>query len=240
MSSKKFSNDFPADRSNPSNHPPNARDSPASPSPLDPTRESAAPPSRRTDAGPSPAATDAATDAATESDLDRGREAYRAGKLALEQGSYRQAADLLEAARDCIPTRSRLGGELQIWLTTAYQAMGRQEQALSVCRAACKHPSYNTRQQARQLLAILEAPPLASNLPKVPIPDLGNLGDDGANARAGAGASDRPVRRKRASKPKPVIQETDWSQVNAGDNYFLWVAIAAIALLLGGAAIGVL
>ena len=47
---------------------------------------------------------------------------YKAGKNAFERGQYRRSVQHLENARENINLNSRLGGEIQIWLVTVYQA----------------------------------------------------------------------------------------------------------------------
>ena len=66
---------------------------------------------------------------------------YQAGKSAFEGGHYRQSVQHLEKASALVDRNSRLGGEIQIWLVTAYEAAGQRNEALSLCKQLDRHPS---------------------------------------------------------------------------------------------------
>jgi hypothetical protein len=160
-----------------------------------------------------------------------GRDAFAIGCDAFERGRYRDAVDCLEMARELIPERTGLGGEVKMWLVTAYEAAGDRDRALSLCRQACQHPAIETRQKARRLLAILEAPRLVIRPEwRTTIPDLAHL-DEGDRS---GGFDNLPRKPKSVPRqdftPKPV----DRSQVNLEDNRFIWVVLAlTVAILLG-------
>ena len=157
---------------------------------------------------------------------------YRSGRSAFERGRYRQSVKHLETAKDLVEKNTRLGGEVQIWLATAYQALGQQQNAIALCKQLIRHPSWETRKQSRRLLEILEAPQLKSNLEgSIEIPDMSRIEDN-----------ERPIKilqtqssssRKsptRESVPEPI----DLTGVNTQENGFLWVALIAIAAILSG------
>ncbi|MEM6500377.1 MAG: tetratricopeptide repeat protein [Cyanobacteria bacterium P01_C01_bin.89] len=102
------------------------------------------------------------------------------GKAAYESGRYRDAINTLETAAGVMQNPiSPLGGEISVWLVTAYEALGLRDSALGLCRKLCTHPDFTVRKQARRLLEILEAPQL--NRPKewmTEIPDLSSLEED--------------------------------------------------------------
>jgi hypothetical protein len=128
---------------------------------------------------------------------------------------------------------SRLGGEVQIWLVTAYEALGQRSDALTLCRELSRHPDLQTRKQGRRLLYILEAPRLTTR-PEwlTQIPDLTNLSDSDARDRPTA-ATISPA--KLIEKPAFQLEDiVDPERVNVQDNRFIWVALGAIALVLGG------
>ncbi|MGB8691843.1 MAG: hypothetical protein WCD53_31575 [Microcoleus sp.] len=156
---------------------------------------------------------------------------YQAGKVAFEGGQYAKAVQSLETASGLVDRNSRLGGEVQIWLVTAYQASGNTEGAIGLCRQLTRHPSLETRKQAKRLLFILEAPKLS--IPPewmVKIPDLAALEENQAISFQASPNADIKY-----AKPKPVVPEpVDLSQVNTKDNRFIWVALIAIVLILGG------
>jgi tetratricopeptide (TPR) repeat protein len=99
--------------------------------------------------------------------------AYAMGQAAFERGQYREATDSFQQALALSPANSELGGAIQIWLVTAYDAAGQREEALDLCRQLRTHGDYDTRQQSKRLLYILEAPKLQSR-PEwlTQIPDL--------------------------------------------------------------------
>ena len=156
---------------------------------------------------------------------------YQAGKRAFERGEYRAAVQHLETANAHVGLNSRLGGEVQIWLVTAYQAVGQQEEAIALCKKLTRYPSLSTRQQARRLLVILEAPKLHTR-PEwvIEIPDLDRLPESDRQDRRGSSTAVKSTPRKRPE----TIEIVDLSQVNTKDNQFIWVALIGIFLTLGG------
>jgi tetratricopeptide (TPR) repeat protein len=87
-------------------------------------------------------------------------EPYALGQAAFERGQYREAIQRFQEALSFTQESSAAGGKIQIWLVTAYEAVGQTEEALVLCRQLRSHSSYETRQQSKQLLYILEAPKL--------------------------------------------------------------------------------
>ncbi|NEQ28041.1 MAG: hypothetical protein F6K28_55440, partial [Microcoleus sp. SIO2G3] len=85
---------------------------------------------------------------------------YQAGKTAFERGDYRQSVQALEKAVSLVARNTRVGGEMQFWLVTAYQAAEQQQEAIALCEQLTRHPDLQTRQQAKRLLYILKAPRL--------------------------------------------------------------------------------
>lgn len=154
---------------------------------------------------------------------------YQAGQVAFESGRYAQAVQSLETATGLVDRNSRLGGEVQMWLVTAYEASGNTERAIELCRALTRHPRQETRQQAKRLLFILEAPKLT--IPPewmVKIPDLAAL-DENQSISFQA----NPNAEIKYAKRKPVVPEpVDLSQVNTKDNRFIWVALIASIITL--------
>lgn len=167
----------------------------------------------------------------TNSNSDSLQAIYQAGKAAFERGEYRQSVECLEAARSQSSPGSRLGGEIQIWLVTAYEAAGRQQEAIALCRQVSQHPDLQVRKQGKRLLYILEAPKLQTR-PEwlTQIPDLAALSDQAASTGA-AGF-------RTASKPeeKPVFQLEPPSSERSGssDNRFFWLALVTAGLVLLG------
>jgi tetratricopeptide (TPR) repeat protein len=155
---------------------------------------------------------------------------YQAGKIAFERGEYRQAVNEFEATSALVTPNSRLGGEVHIWLITAYEATGQRAEAIAVCKQLARHPDPETRKQAKNLLYIMQAPELSRRADWLTeIPDLTNLPDSDGKFRQGSAGStsNRP---KKRPEPEPI----DLSQVNTKDNKFIWVALITIGLTLGG------
>ncbi len=169
--------------------------------------------------------------------LNLARELYQTGQQAFERGQYRQSVQDLEKASALINRNSPLGGEIQVWLVTAYQALGQSPDAIALCRTLCQHPNLETRQQSRRLLYILEAPKLETRPEWLSqIPDLAGLEDSQLRYTRGEGKQKPEKKSSRfAIDPEPI----DPSQINTKDNQFIWVAlIGAIAILLGSIGFG--
>ncbi len=164
---------------------------------------------------------------------DLARINYETAKEEFEQGRYRQAVTLLEQASALSERASPLGGDIQIWLVSAYQSVGDYPAAIGLCRQLSRHPNWATRQQSRRLLAILEAPRLASRPEwNVSIPDLNNAEVAQPGDRKGA----NPTGGRRPPKPRPIREPDpiDPSQINRSDNQFVWFALISSLLILGG------
>ena len=159
--------------------------------------------------------------------LEIARSRYQAGKLNFENGKYREAVENLEKASALLSRNSRLGGEVEIWLVTAYEAAGRTEEAIVLCQQLQRHPFPETSKQAKDLLYILKAPKLQRPSEwMTEIPDLGTLSDNDAKMRA-SGNSPKSARQAPA---EPELE--DLSQVNTQDNRFIWVSLIVILLTL--------
>ncbi len=166
-----------------------------------------------------------------EEPLDTVQIAYQAGQFAFEQGRYRESVQYLEQARQAVEPNSGLGGEIQIWLVTAYEASGKRQEAIALCKQLTRHPNLVARQQARRLLEVLEAPKLYID-PEgfVKIPDLADLDVQG-NSRS-QNDSVATVRSIPKSQISPVVN--NWDGINTKDNQFLWIALIIVLLVSGG------
>lgn len=164
------------------------------------------------------------------------RDFYQAGRNAFERGRYREAVECLEKAVNLAGQFSAMGGEIQIWLVNAYQAAGKQMEAIALCELLGKHPNLQTRKQSRRILYILKAPQLQRREEWLTqIPDLANIDEAGReNQLATRFGTTAP----KPSTPRPkkleLDEPIDLSQVNTKDNAFLWVALLAIGLTIGG------
>ncbi len=152
---------------------------------------------------------------------------YQTGKAAFENGQYREAVENLEKASALLVRNSRLGGEVQIWLATAYEAAGRNEDALALCEQLKRHPFPEINQQARRLEYIWKAPKL--NRPKewmTEIPDLGAMSGNDNKVKFVANTNKSANGQQKLPEPEYV----DLSQVNTKDNRFIWLALIVVGL----------
>lgn len=160
--------------------------------------------------------------------LEIAKRRYRNGKAAFENGQYRLAVEELQKACALLARNSRLGGEVQIWLATAYEAAGLNQEAIALCEQLKRHPYPETSKEAKRLHYILKAPKLQR--PKewmTEIPDLGKLSDDGSRIRLAASP-----KKSSQSQEAEEIEFIDLSQVNTKDNRFIWLALIVIAVTL--------
>lgn len=155
---------------------------------------------------------------------------YQTGKIAFENGQYREAVENLEKASALLARNSRLGGEVEISLVTAYEAAGRTDDAIALCERLKRHPHFETSKQARRMLYILKAPKLKRPSEwMTQIPDLGALPDNELKITVAA----KSPKSSQPQKPKLTEREfVDLSQVNTKDNRFIWVALITIGLTI--------
>jgi hypothetical protein len=157
---------------------------------------------------------------------------YQRGKRAFECGEYRQSVELLEQAANLVERNTRLGGEIQIWLVTAYEAAGEQEKAIALGESLARHPDLKTRKDSRRLVYILQAPRLKTRPEWLSqIPDLSNI-EEASRSDQKAVVAPRP-RTPRPVRTKTEPEAIDLSQVNTKDNRFVWVALVASVVILG-------
>lgn len=156
---------------------------------------------------------------------------YQAGIAAFERGQYRESVQHLEKSCALVARNSRLGGEVQLWLVTAYEATGQTTEAIALCEQLKRHPDLETSKQGRRLLYILQAPQLKRPTEWLTqIPDLAALQGNETQTRFGSGTTTSNRSPQQRPQPEPV----DLTQVNTRDNRFMWVALIAIGLMLGG------
>ncbi|MBM0743590.1 hypothetical protein JOY44_18555 [Phormidium sp. CLA17] len=166
-------------------------------------------------------------------DLDNpdAKQDFQSAKNAFDRGNYREAVAGFERTLALVNPYSILGGEVQMWLVTAYQAKGQMSDAIALCKKLTNHPDLKIRKEGKRILYILEAPKLKSR-PEwlTQIPDLTGLSEGETRDRTANGTakiSPKP------QKPKPIIESVDRSQVNTKDNQFVWVALIAVLIILG-------
>jgi outer membrane protein assembly factor BamD (BamD/ComL family) len=156
-------------------------------------------------------------------------ELYQEAVSNFESGNYQQAIALLERARALAILDSRLGGDILVWLANSYDAIGKTEEAIAMCRSLKKHPVGDVRKSAKYMLGILTAPPLSklegvtSEVPILESPDT---------------YQSKPVARKTSqnTKDQKPFREVSLEKPNTDNsnsiNNFLWVAIAIFLVIL--------
>ncbi|MBD2196873.1 MULTISPECIES: tetratricopeptide repeat protein [Calothrix] len=161
--------------------------------------------------------------------LEIAKSHYQAGRVAFENGQYREAVENLEKASALVSRNTKLGGEVDIWLVTAYEAAGRGEDAIALCEKLKRHPYSEINKQARHLLYILKAPKLKRPSEwMTEIPDLGKLPDNDAQTRVTL----KPRSTSNTNKKSPEPEFVDLSQVNTKDNRFIWLGLIVIGFIL--------
>ncbi len=161
--------------------------------------------------------------------LEIAKNRYQQGKIAFENGHYREAVEQLEKAGALLAPHTKLSGDVQIWLVTAYEAAGRNEEAIALCEKLKRHANFETNKEAKRLHYILTAPKLERPQEwMTKIPDFTNLSDNKSPASF-AVRTPQSSRGKASAQPEII----DLSQVNTKDNNFIWVALIAIAIIVG-------
>jgi tetratricopeptide (TPR) repeat protein len=158
---------------------------------------------------------------------------YQCGQIAFERGQYRQAVSSFLAALAQIQPNTQVGGEVQIWLVTAYEAAGQLPEAKALCQQLANHPHLDTRQSSKRLLYIMQAPELTRKdewLTK--IPDLTHLEDGDGNGAVNNTPLPLPPPQPRSLEER--YAPVDLSQVNTKDNNFIAIALILMLVTLGG------
>ena len=158
---------------------------------------------------------------------------YQSGQIAFERGEYRQAVSYLLAAVAQVQPNTRIGGEVQVWLVTAFEAAGQIPEAKALCQKLSNHPNLDTRQASKRLLYIMQAPELTKRDDWLTqIPDLSHLED----AQGNSGVNRTPT--VSAPPPPRSLEEryppVDLSQVNTKENGFISIALILTMITLVG------
>jgi outer membrane protein assembly factor BamD (BamD/ComL family) len=156
-------------------------------------------------------------------------ELYQEAVSNFESGNYQQAIALLDRARALAIWETKLGGDILIWLANSYDAVGKTDEAIALCRSLKKHPVGEIRKSAKYMLGILTAPPLSKLegvTSKVPILEPLDTYQSKPAARKTTQnrSSQKPFREVSLKKPN-----TDNSN---SINNFLWLAIAVFLAIL--------
>ncbi|MEL4898154.1 tetratricopeptide repeat protein [Crocosphaera sp. Alani8] len=152
---------------------------------------------------------------------------YQQGQALLDKGQYRSSVKILEEAKSLISLSSRLGGDVQLSLVTAYQGINKLDDAIAICEELTRHPNLEIRQQSQRILYILKAPQLKRPeewMTKIPTTNT----DDNSTPRY---IQAKPVTK---SFQKPSLNLEDVSKIDTKDNGFIGLALVLFIFIIGG------
>ncbi len=86
--------------------------------------------------------------------------AIKAAEAALDKGDYNSCLKIINPYLLSFPADNKIGAEIRLLSVTAHMGMGEEQQAIKICQKLVKNNEAAIRQQAKQLLSILEAPSL--------------------------------------------------------------------------------
>lgn len=158
---------------------------------------------------------------------------YETGQRAFECGNYREAVVALEEGTRLAGGATPLGGNIQLWLMNAYSAANRQQEAIALGEKLVKHPDTEVRKQSKRIVEILKAPKLKRRADWLTnIPDLSDLDPGGADNSSLSKYSTTKRTSKAKVSPEPKLE--DLTQINTRENGFVWLALGATLISLGG------
>ena len=117
-------------------------------------------------------------------------------EAALERGDYGQCLELLLPLSEQHPLNSPEGPRLRLLMITAWMGQGQDDKAIATCRllSHCRDPKL--RQQAKQLLGVLEAPSLDR-------PERWSMTMPQLELNGSGGGQTSTLRRRRSRRPAP-------------------------------------
>ena len=86
--------------------------------------------------------------------------AIKAAEAALEKGDYNFCIKIVDPLLLDSQADTSMGGKLRLIIVTAYMGKGEEQKAISICQTLIHNKKESVRQQAKQLLSILDAPQL--------------------------------------------------------------------------------
>ena len=84
--------------------------------------------------------------------------AIKAAEAALDIGNYNLCIKIVDPLLLDHQAETPTGGQLRLLIVTAYMGKGNEQKAISICQTLLHNKKERVRQQAKQLLLILEAP----------------------------------------------------------------------------------
>tara|TARA_Y100001968_G_scaffold305954_1_gene322358 strand:- start:4109 stop:4594 length:486 start_codon:yes stop_codon:yes gene_type:complete len=104
--------------------------------------------------------------------------AFTEAEASIERGDYTKCLTILKPLSEIHPLNSLEGDHIRMLMVTAFMGQGEEKKALNTCRLLAKSHNSELRQEAKQLLSILEAPSLerpanwSVHIPKINLASL--------------------------------------------------------------------
>ena len=86
--------------------------------------------------------------------------AIKAAEAALDKGDYNFCIKIVDPLLLDFQAETEIGGQLRLLIVTAYMGKGDEQKAINICQTLIHNKKESVRQQAKQLLSILDAPHL--------------------------------------------------------------------------------
>ena len=86
--------------------------------------------------------------------------AIKAAEAALDKGDYNSCIKIVDPLLLAFQEETATGGQLRLLILTAYMGKGDEQKAINICQTLIHSKKESIRQQAKQLLSILDAPHL--------------------------------------------------------------------------------
>ena len=154
---------------------------------------------------------------------------FKAVDAHLERGDYGQALELLNPLAEAHPIATPEGSQVRLLMITAWMGQGQDQQALTMARALSRSGDVDKRQQAKQLVDILDAPSLerpeswTMRLPAIEVTATGGSPPAGSSQR-----------RSRKPNPPPPPPTGPTRAPGVGFAVVVLAVLAGLTLLLSG------
>ena len=153
----------------------------------------------------------------------------RAVDAHLERGDYGQALELLTPLAEEHPIATPEGSQVRLLMITSWMGQGQDDQALTMARALSRGGDMEMRQQAKQLVVILDAPSLER-------PESWTMQLPALEVTATGGSPPAASSQRRSRKPKPPPPPPTGPTKGPGVGFAVVVVavLAGLTLLLSG------
>ena len=86
--------------------------------------------------------------------------AIKAAEAALDKGDYGDCIRIIDPLLLDFQSETEIGGQLRLLIVTAYIGKGDEQKAINICQTLIHNKKESVRQQAKQLLSLLDSPRL--------------------------------------------------------------------------------